>query len=228
MQDYISLFRTQLEELPNSGYKTQLIKHGEHVASGIFKKSIMSLIADIEFTDKDINYILTESDFRKHMLKPLDLKLSDDLGVCEELIYRLNPNMAKINDATYKLAMTVNNSFMNYILLNRFKCLELHIEAVLNKKKNPRVLIVGNNTIDNLRVMPDSRDLKFVESNEQGDLIFHSANIPVNTIYSIDLPKQDKAITYVVKNPLTIINSEFRHIAGIQLKNPELITKYLV
>lgn len=230
MKEYIDLYNEQLEKLPDSGYKTQLVKHGEVVASEILKKSIMNIIANIEITDKDIKYTLPESDlmFKKVMIKPSTVKLSYDLGVCEELIYRLPPDASKVKKAIKKASSDINNHLLQYILVHDFNTIRLPLESILEKRNNLRVLLVGNVTIPNLGIKPDSTSLEYARSLENGDLIFHSYYIPVNTVYAIEVASNDKAIDYLVKHPLSVINNEFVHVSGIRLAKPELITRYLI
>jgi hypothetical protein len=227
MQNYIKLFREQLDKLPNSGYKLQLTKHGENVVNSIFKRSIIDLIAEITITGEDIKHTIVEHSF-SNVVKPVNLLLSHDLGVCEELIYNMDPNFQKISEASTKLAYAINNQFMNNILTFNFKTLESPINVVLEKREYPRVIIVGNNTIKQLPSIVDSYDLKFITNSINGDPIFHSNHIPTRVVFTIDLNPEKKALEYIVRNPLTVENNHFKHSTGMYLKNSDAITKYFI
>ena len=234
MEKYIQSFKDQLKILPESGYKKQLAKYGERVARNIYNSSIVSLVSQISLTDKDIEFSVDElsGNIPVEKIKPVYIQYGHDLGVVRELIYDEPSDMNTIDKAVMKSSSDINNHFMNYVLTDSLKSVHIELGSLkylLEKQVDKRILIVGNGTLDNLLKLKyaiDSTDLKYAGNTPAGDLVYHSKHIPTQTIFIIELKNGVKLLEYVVKNPLTIVGSNYMHKAGIILKNHNIITKY--
>ena len=232
MKNYIELFFNQLSELPASGYKTQLEKYGESVLRNIISNSIINYIADIKITKNIPSFKLHEADLNIKTDKyiPVRIKLSSDLEVLNELVYKQAPRMDKINEASLKASSIINNHFLNYILSDINITVNLTKEAVFEKRENARLIIIGNDVLDlNYTIQPtiDNDSLRFIGNTLEGDILFHSRRIPSRSIYTIDLV-DEKPLIYHVKDSLTIFNNEFIHLGGMELVNPELLRKFTI
>lgn len=232
MQNYIELFFNQLSELPPSGYKTQLEKYGEAILRNIISNSVINHIATIKITKDTPAFKLHESDINIKTDKfiPIRIKLSSDLEVLNELVYKQAPRMDKINEASAQASSIINNHFLNYILSDVGITVNLNKKAVFEKRENMRLIIIGNDVLDlNYPIQPtvDNTSLRFVGNTLEGDILFHSSRIPARDIYTIDLV-DDKPLVYYIKDSLTIFKNEFIHTAGMELINPELLRKYTI
>ena len=228
MKNYVDTFKKQLQELPESGYKNQLIKYGEDVAKDLVNKSIIKLIADIKITDKNIEYVVDElKENYTEKIRPVRIELSYDLGIYEELIYKNSEKTREnIEKSTKKACELINNNFMNFICNENVKELSLKKDIILSGTQS-RIILVGNGVFgkdSHLKYAEDNKDLKFI-GNHGSSLVYHSMFIPPRTLYSIELNKE-KLIEYVVKNPLTIFRNKYVHLSGIRMLNPDVITKY--
>lgn len=232
MKNFIKLFEQQFNDLPNSGYKTQLGKYGKEVLESIINKSILSLIAEITITEQTPSFKYDE--VGKNRTVPVMITLSSDLGVLKELVYKMLPINAKTKEdsdlAIEKAVNIINNTFMNYVLSDCNISIELPKEKIFQKRENTRILIIGNDLLGldyPLSPTVDNTNLKFIGNSLESDLVFHSCYIPANTVYAIDLGA-DKLIEYSIKDALNVFNNKFIHGATMKVINPEIIRKYVV
>lgn len=231
MDNYIKIFKKQLNELPEDDYKLQLIKYGEEISKDLIDKSIVGLISNIKMTNDNIEYLVDEikPNYTKK-IKSVNAEVPYDLGVYGKLLRENTKDTKKnIEDATIKACEFINNSFMNFICSENIKELHLTKDTLLNNQDS-RIFIIGNEIFgleSPLKFSLDNKNLKFI-GNYGNNLVYHSKFISPKILYSIEFNKDEKLINYVVKNPLTVINNKYTHIAGIKMNNPDLITKFKI
>lgn len=220
MISYLDLYQQQLNNLPTSGYKTQLLKYGHSVLDSIIRKNILYLISDMSGS---ISNEVSES-YSDIKSEHLNIYLNTDLGVTEELVYKTKLDISKINSNIESFISNINGIFISYLSLYDFESSKMDILDVL--KLSNKVIVVGNTTIPNLPVSNTNINPKFIKSTCDGSLIFHSNLIKHNEIYLIDVV--DRPLDWNIIKPLTVSNNKYIHESYIKIKNKKSITKILI
>lgn len=220
MTSYLELYQQQLNNLPPSGYKIQLLKYGHSVLDSVIRKNILYLISDMS-SSLCSNISESYSDIKSEYV---NVSLNTDLGVTDELVYKTKLNTAKINSDIELAVSNINGIFLSYISIYDFKTYSMDILDVL--KLPNKVILVGNTTIPNLPISNTNVNPKFIKSTCNGSLIFHSGLINHNEIYLIDLI--DKPLSWNISKPLTVENNKFVHESYMRIKNKNSISKILI